>query len=85
MKPTFKLLTALLLAPLADVMPAADGIANGVAPPEILAPEELAFVRELATKTLEASGVAKFSACTKEPEKQTRFVSGMTSYQTLHP
>jgi hypothetical protein len=58
MKRTFKLLTALLLASLADVLPAADSVANGAAPPEILVQEELALVRELATATLETCGVA---------------------------
>ena len=33
MKPTLTLLTALLLAPLAGVLPAANGVANGMAPP----------------------------------------------------
>lgn len=33
----------------------------------------------------EASGIAKFITCWKETEKQTRFVTGMTSYQTPHP
>ena len=52
MKPALPLLTALLLGPLASVLPAADAGANGAAPPEILAPDEQAFVRELATATL---------------------------------
>ena len=51
-------LTALLLAPLADVLPAADAVANDATPSEILAPDELALVRELATATLETCGVA---------------------------
>ena len=50
-------LTALILSSLADVLPAADAVATGAAPPEILLPEELAFVRELATTTLKTCGV----------------------------
>ncbi len=57
-KPTLTLLTALLLSLLAGVLPAADSGVNGAAPPEILAPDELAFVRELATATLKTCGVA---------------------------
>jgi hypothetical protein len=33
----------------------------------------------------EASGIAKFITSWKEPEKKTRFVTGMTSYQKPHP
>jgi hypothetical protein len=33
----------------------------------------------------ETSGVAKFSACSKEPEKQSRLVTGMTSYHNPLP
>jgi len=57
MKPSLTLITALLLAPLA-ALAAADAVANGAAPPEILVPHELALVRELATATLETCGVA---------------------------
>ena len=49
---------ALLVGLLADVLPAADGVANDAASPEILASDELALVRELATATLETCGVA---------------------------
>ncbi len=49
---------ALLVGLLANVLPAADGVANGAASPEILASDELALVRELATATLETCGVA---------------------------
>ncbi len=33
----------------------------------------------------EASGLTKFIACSKEPEKQSRFVTGMTSYHKPLP
>ena len=33
----------------------------------------------------EASGIAKFSACSKEPEGHPRFVTGMTSYHKPLP
>jgi hypothetical protein len=33
----------------------------------------------------EASGVTKFSACSKEPEKHPRLVTGMTSYHKPLP
>jgi hypothetical protein len=33
----------------------------------------------------EASGVTKFSACSKEPERHPRFVTGMTSYHKPLP
>ena len=51
-------LTALLLAPLADVLPAADAVSNDASPSEILAPDELALVREWASATLDTCGVA---------------------------
>ena len=58
MKPSLVLLNALLLSSQADVLSAADGGANGAAPPEILLPEEMTYVRELATATLKTCVVA---------------------------
>ena len=44
----------------------------------------LRFDQELADFS-EASGLTKFIACSKEPEKQSRFVTGMTSYHKPLP
>ena len=54
MRPTLALLTSLLLARLAIILNAAEG----ATPPPILATEELAFVREVASATLKNCEVA---------------------------